>query len=101
MKALFGAWSRLRKDHPEARVLVAARQLDPRLRQVCAAIGADVELLHDPAGKTAARFNANWPARAYSLDPDGRVEYVQGETTPDTEAMLQVARLWQKAEAAP
>lgn len=101
MRALFGAWSRLRKDHPDARLIVAARDIDPGLRQACRSLEGDVELLHDPGGKTAARFNAKWSARAYALDPEGGLEYVQHEATPDTEAMLQVARLWQKGEAAP
>ncbi len=51
-------------------------------------------MLLDPHGETARRYHARWLPRAYVLDEEGRLAYVQPATTLDPQAPLQVAALW-------
>lgn len=54
------------------------------------------QMLRDPGGATARRYNAFWLPRAYALDERGVVTYVQSERTMDPQAPLQVAALWSR-----
>jgi hypothetical protein len=59
--------------------------------------GRRVRLLLDPEGQTAKQYNARWLPRAYALDAQGVLTYVQSATTLDPQAPLQVEALWQEA----
>lgn len=48
----------------------------------------------DRNGENARRYNALWLPRAYALDEQGNVAYVQPDTTQDPQAPLHVAALW-------
>jgi hypothetical protein len=92
-KALTEAWSGLRKGHPERVVVVATPKLDHAVL-TWAEQTAHVRVLLDAGRETAHQYNAWWFPRAYALDEQGRVTYVQPDTTGDPWAPLQVAALW-------
>lgn len=76
-------------------MLVVAPSADPELQQ-CARKAGGVTLLLDPGAKAAKRYNALWRPRAYAVDEGGHLCYVQPETTPDAQAPLEVAPLWER-----
>jgi hypothetical protein len=93
---LRGAWSGLRKEFPDAVVLVAAASLDDS-RVECEEGARGARVLLDSEGETARRYNARWPARAYAWNALGVLTYVQPETTLDPDAPGEVAALWRQA----
>jgi hypothetical protein len=87
------AWSRLTEHSADRILLVAMQAVDPK-DPVCAKQGPRVRVLLDRHGETARRFNALWLPRAYALDAEGRLTYVQPAATLDPRAPLQVTALW-------
>lgn len=59
---------------------------DPSLDPTCKAAPGRTLIALDPTGKTAERFNAGWLPRAYVLDEQGRIAYVQAPDVPDAQA---------------
>jgi hypothetical protein len=62
----------------------------------CEKSGHGVRLLLDPEGRAAARYNARWLPRAYALDEQGVLTYVQSPTTLDPQAPLEVETRWRR-----
>ena len=87
------AWSRLTNNAPDRLLLVALPELDPK-DPICARQSSRVRVLLDRHGETARRYNARWLPRAYALDEQGRLAYVQPETTLDPQAPLEAAAVW-------
>jgi hypothetical protein len=88
------AWSRLPKTDPTIRVVFALRH-PADLDSACAHAAHGTVLL-DRDGRTAREFNAHWRARAYGLDAEGKIVYVQPEITLDPQAPAELARVWQE-----
>jgi hypothetical protein len=88
-----GAWSRLQKQLPGARVIFAVQKLDA-VAPACAEETGKVWALLDPGGRSAWRYNARWPSRAFVLDARGVLIYVQPEIASDMQVPLEVGRLW-------
>jgi hypothetical protein len=93
------AWSRLPQQFANSLLIVALPS------PTAAAEAGDegkrgVRVLLDPEQQTARRYNARWLPRAYALDEQGILTYVQAETTLDPHAPLQVEALWRAASPA-
>jgi len=48
----------------------------------------------DPDAQTAEACHIGWLPRAYALDQQGRVRYVQAKGTTSVEAAREIAALW-------
>lgn len=80
-------------------VIFAVRKIDPEVKSKvdsCTRGTEGVRLLLDPNGQTAKRYNSLWPRRAYALDQNSRVIYVQPEATLDPEAPIEVGDLFRQ-----
>jgi len=86
-------WSRL-QDDKEGSVVIFAVQRADTLAKACAKAQGKVQVLLDPGGRTAKRYNALWLPRAYAVDERGKLTYVQSDETSNAQAPLRVAELW-------
>lgn len=73
---------------------MVATRIDPQFSDICAAGRGRIRVALDPEGKLAARLNAHWKPRAYVTGPDGRLRYIQPDTTMDTMAMEEAGAYW-------
>lgn len=89
------AWSRLQQQVSNS-IIIFAVQRSHAGEAVCKTTVGRVHVLLDPRGETAHRYNAWWLPRAYVIDADGVLTYVQPDQTMDTEAPLQVAAWWRQ-----
>ncbi len=90
---MIGAWSRLLDDVSDLRVMVVARSVDPKVRAACGKGRRTIPLVLDPQGTLAEQLNARWTPRTYLFDEQGRLEYLQPDTTMTGMAPLE-AREW-------
>jgi hypothetical protein len=93
-----GAWSRLREEVKDLRVVIVARTMSRDVFSECAANrkkGAPLEVALDPDGTTADRWNATWDPRSYLIDESGRLAWAQPVTTMTPQAPVEAARLLQ------
>lgn len=83
----------LQQGHPWVRVFVASQERAAEIR--AAMVGHDYKLtvLLDEGGRCARSYNALWYPRAYVLDEQGRVLFVQSDSQQETEAIREVSRL--------
>lgn len=85
-------WDSLQRGHPEANVVVATPEDASAVRRVLTGRDLKLRVLLDTEGKTAKRYNARWHPRAYLLDRQGRIVYVQPDTQTEVDAIQEVSR---------
>ena len=89
------AWSRLPQEVPNAVVLFVSATDDRSLLAECPRGSKSMAVLIDAKRLTAQRYNARWQPRAYGIDEQGTLVYVQSETTLDPQGPVELERLWQ------
>lgn len=93
VKSLVSAWADVRKGQPELAIVGIATTADAPAAEMCDRKGAPVRMLLDPEDSLADVLNARWKPRAYLLDQNGRIAYVQPDTTMDPMAVEEVRDL--------
>jgi hypothetical protein len=65
-------------------------------------VGQDlqVQIMHDPSNHTARTYNALWFPRAYALDAQGNISYVQRDSITEAIASFEIYQLWEKTSKA-
>lgn len=92
-RSLLSSWDRITRELPRTRLVGVAVRSGSALQLGCNAEIQGVPIVVDVHAELARTLNASWRPRAYLLDEEGRVQYVQPVTTMDGDAMSEVPRL--------
>lgn len=92
-RSLLSSWGKMTKQFPSTRLIGVSQRSEEELHMGCHADIAAIPVVLDSGAKLARTLNASWLPRAYMLDRNGRIQYVQPVTTMDGSAVLEVERL--------
>lgn len=86
-------WDALQRGHPTAHIFIASQEKAAGIRGVLAGRDLKVHILLDTTGQAARAYNALWHPRAYLIDRQGRVRYVEPDTRTEVDAIRDVSQL--------
>jgi hypothetical protein len=70
-------WQGIAGQYPEGRLVLVARSTPTQVRDFVRKYSIAFPVVSDPEGKLGGAVNAAWFPRAYSVDPEGRVTWIQ------------------------
>ncbi len=96
VKSLLSTWVTLKEKHPDLQVVGVATRAEGPVAEMCSKKAGKVRLVLDADGALAETLNARWKPRAYLLDRQTRLAYVQPDTVMDSLAVGEVERLLER-----